>query len=122
MPAGEPVHPLVHVEGIGLPLTALVVDAALREAPQRPKDDVRGAYADILPVVPERLDVHHVLDAVSAAQGAAEHRSEHVSVGECRLGPAALPKVSVDHGAQPAAVEHAEYREKSPERVDVVRF
>ena len=35
------VHLLVHVEGVGLLLAALVGDAVLGEAPQCPEDDIR---------------------------------------------------------------------------------
>ena len=40
-PQKQRVHLLVHVEGVGLLLVALVGDAALGKVPQRPEDDIR---------------------------------------------------------------------------------
>ena len=63
-----------------------------------------------------------VLDAVPAAQVAAEQRGEHISVGERGPGRAALAEGGVDGPAQAAAVKLFENGEKTPERVDVVGF
>lgn len=41
---------------------------------------------------------------------------------ECGFGYAALSEVPVNYGSQSAAVKNVENGEKSPERVDVVRF
>ena len=73
---------------------ALVV----REASQRSQYDIQGADADVLQTVPERPNVHHVIEAIAAAQLAAEHRCEHVAACECRLGRAAPLEMSVNHG------------------------
>jgi len=104
-PQQQRVHPLVHVEGVGYLPVALVGDAVLGESAQRPQDDVRGTDADALAIVPERIDVHHVLDAVPTTKVAAEHRREHATVGECRLGDAAPSEVSVNHRTKTAPVE-----------------
>mgnify|MGYP004687832825 CR=1 FL=1 len=49
-------------------------------------------------------------------------RYELVAVGECGPGHAAPSEVSVNYGLQSAAAKNVEDGEKSPERVDVVRF
>lgn len=43
-------------------------------------------------------------------------------MGECGVGHAALAEMPVNYGSQSAAVKQVENGEKSPERVDVVRF
>lgn len=62
-----------------------------------------------------RLDFHHVLDAVAAAQVTPEHCHEHVAMGESCFGHTTPSEVLVNYGSQSIAVKMLRM-EKSPRK------
>ena len=84
---------------------AHIGDIHVGELAQGAQHHIGTAHTDAFASVPERLDVHHVLNDITAAQVTAEQRCKHVDVGKGCLCRAALTEVVVDGRAEAAAVK-----------------